>query len=74
MLAGCMPWHSEVTPSVSGTVLDASSGKPIAGAFVHIEDFPEKTAFTKEGRFVIAEIREWVVLTPPEFGGDRRPA
>lgn len=64
-----------VTPSVSGTVIDALSGKPIAGASVHIEEFPEKTAITKQdGQFFIAAIREWEVLSPPEFGGDRRPA
>lgn len=74
-LTGCIPWHTRVTPSVSGTVVDALSGKPIPGASVHIEEFPKNTAMTKEdGRFVITAIRQWEMWTPTDFVGDRRPA
>jgi len=75
VLPGCIPWHMRVTPSVSGVVIDAFSGNPVAGASVHIEEFPEKTTITKQdGQFFIAAIREWEVLSPSEFSGDRRPA
>jgi hypothetical protein len=75
VLSGCTPWHTRVTPAVSGIVIDAASGKPISGATVYIEEFPKKPAVTKDdGRFSIAAIWEWQVWTATDFVGDRRPA
>lgn len=74
-LAGCMPWPTRITPAVIGVVLDASTGSPVSGASVHIEEFPERTATTNpNGEFTIKAIRKWEILTPADFAGDRRPA
>lgn len=74
-LAGCMPWPSRITPSVTGVVIDGSTGSPIPGASVHVEEFPARVAISDQsGQFTIKAIREWQVLTPSDFGGDRRPA
>lgn len=74
-VAGCMPWPNRITPAVTGVVVDATSGSPISGASVHIEEFPERTATTNpNGEFTIKAIRKWEVLTLSDFEGDRRPA
>jgi hypothetical protein len=39
-LSGCMQITTYVSPSASGTVIDASSHKPIAGATVAVDDHP----------------------------------
>ncbi len=74
-LEACMPWPSQITPAVTGSVIDASTESPISGASVHIEEFPEKTATTSgNGQFSIKAIRKWEVLTPFDFARDARPA
>ncbi len=53
-LSGCIEITTYVSPSASGTVLDAASHKPIPGATVSVADHPGLFAQTDpEGQFVL---------------------
>lgn len=54
LLSGCIEVTTYVSPSASGTVVDAISKKPIPGASVAVADHPGLFAQTNsEGQFVL---------------------
>ncbi len=56
-LSSCIEITTYVSPSASGTVLDAASEKPIQGAAVSLEDHPGLFAQTNaDGQFVLEPI------------------
>jgi hypothetical protein len=51
-LSGCIEITTYVSPSVSGTVIDAASKKPIQGATISVDDHPGLFAQTNsDGQF-----------------------
>ena len=70
-LTACAPWPLEVTPSLSGVVLDRSTREPIVGAKVRVAEFPESVVTTSgDGSFLIRPIRKWQIFM---IGTDSRP-
>lgn len=62
-LAACAPWPYEMIPPVNGVVVDAASHRPIAGAVVRFEEFPETAVHSaSDGSFSIAAVRKWQVV------------
>jgi hypothetical protein len=54
-LSGCIEITTYVSPSASGTVVDADTKKPIQGATISVEDHPGLFAQTNsEGKFSLA--------------------
>ena len=56
------------TLTISGVVKDASSGKPIAGANVIVEDTDLGSATDEEGNFTIEDVSPGSELTASEIG------
>ena len=53
-LSGCIEITTYVSPAASGTVVDATSQKPIAGAAISVDDHPGLFAQTNsDGQFVL---------------------
>jgi hypothetical protein len=53
-LSGCIEITTYVSPSASGTVIDAASQKPIAGATISVDEHPGLFAQTNsDGQFVL---------------------
>jgi hypothetical protein len=53
-LSGCIEITTYVSPSASGTVIDAASHKPIPGATVSVDEHPGLFAQTNsEGQFIL---------------------
>jgi hypothetical protein len=53
-LSGCIETTTYVSPSVSGTVIDAASQKPIQGAAISVDGHPGLFAQTNsDGQFVL---------------------
>ena len=51
-LSGCIEITTYVSPSASGTVIDAATGKPIQGATISVDDHPGLFAQTNsDGQF-----------------------
>src|ERR1700747_3403445 len=48
-LSGCIEITTYVSPSASGTVIDAASKKPIEGATISVDDHPGLFAQTNSG-------------------------
>ena len=72
--SGCFPYPVQETPHVSGTVVDAATQHPVAGAHVYFEHYQEQPAITeRDGHFDIASISrvEMMPLAPLDRGGDR---
>src|SRR5437762_2591983 len=66
----CVPLPLELTPEVSGKVVDARTGQPIAGARAYLADFPTDGAESAlNGQFRIKPIQRWQVVP---IGGDLR--
>ena len=66
-VSGCIEITTYVSPSASGTVVDAASQKPIQGATVSVDDHPGLFAQTNsEGQFVLVpatrKIRIFVLI------------
>jgi hypothetical protein len=56
-LSGCIEITTYVSPSASGTVVDAVSKKPIQGAVVSVDDHPGLFAQTNsEGQFILVPV------------------
>jgi len=54
-LSGCIEITTYVSPSASGTVIDAASKKPIQGATISVDDHPGLFAQTNsDGQFSLA--------------------
>ncbi|HEV2287033.1 MAG TPA: hypothetical protein VGR80_13385 [Steroidobacteraceae bacterium] len=54
-LSGCIEITTYVSPSASGTVVDATTKKPIAGATIAVDDHPGLFAQTNsDGQFFLA--------------------
>ena len=55
LLSGCIEITTYVSPAASGTVIDATSKKPIQGATISVDDHPGLFAQTNsDGQFVLA--------------------
>jgi hypothetical protein len=53
-LSGCIEITTYVSPSASGTVIDAASKKPIQGATISVDDHPGLFAQTNsDGQFLL---------------------
>ena len=53
-LSGCIEITTYVSPSASGTVIDAASQKPIQGATISVDDHPGLFAQTNsDGQFLL---------------------
>jgi hypothetical protein len=69
-LNGCIEITTYVSPSASGTVIDAASQKPIQGATVSVDGHPGLFAQTNsEGQFLLVPATRKIhifVLTPYE--------
>ena len=53
-LSGCIEITTYVSPSASGTVIDAASEKPIQGATISVDDHPGLFAQTNsDGQFLL---------------------
>jgi hypothetical protein len=54
-LSGCMEVNTHVSPSASGTVVDATTKKPIQGASISVDDHPGLFVQTdSDGQFYLA--------------------
>ena len=65
--SGCLPvrWHD--TPHVTGSVFDAATAQPIAGARLHYIELPKHEVYTgADGQFDFPSISHWsfFVLLP----------
>jgi len=69
-LSGCIEITTYVSPSASGTVIDAASRKPIQGATIAVDGHPGLFAQTNsEGQFLLVPATRKIhifVLTPYE--------
>ena len=69
-LSGCIEITTYVSPSASGTVIDATSRKPIQGATIAVDGHPGLFAQTNsEGQFLLVPATRKIhifVLTPYE--------
>ena len=72
--AGCFPYHYTDRPGATGTVLDAQSGEPIAGALVSLVGYgvrsrPQDDVFdvrtAADGRFEIRPVQRWNIYVVP---------
>jgi hypothetical protein len=75
---GCIPRRLPVRRGETGSVVDAASGRPIAGAAVRVESWrvftprgerSERkdvylTATDEQGRFQVPELKEWYAVIP----------
>lgn len=75
-LGGCMEVTTQVTPSASGTLVDAATGKPIDGASISVNDHPDVfVQTTSDGQFSLAPTTRTTTIfwlapyrTPPASG------
>jgi hypothetical protein len=71
-LGGCLPGHVTETPHIYGSVSDAGTGAPIAGATLRYPRFPATVVTTgADGRFDFPAIRKWEIVF---ILGDRNTA
>jgi hypothetical protein len=68
--SGCIPYHFTVRPGASGTVVDARTGLPVAGAAVSVasvrgHDPAGNATTTPDGSFRIPPRRQWGVYIVP---------
>jgi hypothetical protein len=60
-----------MTSAVSGKVIDAQNGRPVAGARIYFSEFPKDAVISSEdGKFLIRPIRKWQIAV---IGTDLRP-
>jgi hypothetical protein len=58
--SGCLPLQDAGTPHLAGSVLDASTKHPIAGARLHYAEFPKHEVYTGvDGHFDFPSISYW---------------
>jgi hypothetical protein len=58
--SGCIPLQETGTPRLTGSVLDASTKHPIAGASLHYAEFPKHEVYTRaDGHFDFPSISFW---------------
>jgi len=63
MCSGCIPYHLQETPTVTGSVMDAATRQPIAGAKLHYEKYPDRVVLTSnDGVFAFPAIRKWQLV------------
>lgn len=69
---GCVPYHFTTRPGAIGTVIDAESKLPIAGAAITLKSsgFPEKhtevSILTEtDGQFLIKPLQNWSLYIVP---------
>jgi len=73
VLAGCVIYPGPVSETLSGRVVDAESGGPIAGAHLYFADSPKDEAVSSaDGQFALAEMRKWhTVVMGADLNGGR---
>jgi len=72
--AGCVPAYMRMSPSVSGVVVNAKDGTPVADAKVYLNQFPSRgTQSGADGHYTIPAIRRWTLWTPGELMHERKP-
>lgn len=76
VFSSCATTSVVLAPQVFGKVTDATSDQPIAGAGVYYKEYPnQKTTTSKDGSFVLREVREQekapplVLVDQPEARG-----
>lgn len=70
LLQGCVAWPYRTTPIVTGRVIDADTGKPIAGADVGFQRHAAVSTRTREdGTFRLMSDHKWgpAFIIPAEF-------
>jgi len=67
--AACVPLSLELTSEISGKVVDARTGQPVAGARTYLEAFPTEGTESALGQFHIKPIKRWQLVP---IGGDLR--
>jgi hypothetical protein len=71
-IVACVPGYHMVSKDITGLVVDAITGVPIANAHIYLKDVPKAmTRSVSNGSFHIASVREW---TAPPLGSDVRPS
>jgi hypothetical protein len=71
-LAGCVIYPGPVSASLSGRVVDAETGGPIAGAHLYFGEIAkDEVVSSADGQFSLAEMRKWhtVVMGEDVNGG-----
>lgn len=69
--SACAPWPVEVTPAVTGRVIDTGTRAPVPNAKVYVTEFPANAAKTSEtGEYELQPNRRWEIAV---LGTDRRP-
>jgi hypothetical protein len=70
-IVACVPGYRVESKDITGQIVDASTGIPIANARVYLMDVPEAvTRSVSNGSFHIASVRKW---SAPLLGSDLRP-
>ena len=61
-LAGCFPYHYTLRPAISGHVLNAASGQPVANAWISDPRFSKDgTSTAVDGSFTLPAQKQWVI-------------
>src|SRR4051794_41045470 len=61
--SGCIPWHLQETPHVTGGVLDAQTQQPLVGARLYYERYPKHVVETStDGQFDFPAISTWQLV------------
>jgi hypothetical protein len=63
MCSGCLPLQIKGTPHLAGSVIDADTKQPVAGARLHYAEFPKHEAYTgADGRYDFPRIDYWILF------------
>jgi hypothetical protein len=63
MATGCIPYHLQQTPRVTGTVVGAGDQTPIPQATFHYKEFPKEiVTASRDGRFDFLPIYRWQMV------------
>lgn len=69
LMAGCFPYHYTTSPGLSGTVVNAETRKPLAGAAISYSGRTNNTVVTfsaDDGSFSVAPERKWGIWIIPQ--------
>ena len=63
LISSCTLFPVEITPTVSGRVIDANTQQPVYNAKVYFLEFPQEAVNTSSsGEFMIETIRKWQLV------------